>query len=106
MPVGGAGVWLLWIIRVYLSRVTVAAPRRRGRTVARAILGAVVYLTGVGLMIYAIPAQADTYLPGGLLAGAGAGLQGPALLELVRDRKRRRARAMVRQEVTLSSHAE
>ena len=66
------------------------APPRRGRTLARAIVGGAVYLTGIGLLIYAIPAQADTYVPGGLLAGIGAGLQGPALLTLLRARKRRR----------------
>lgn len=67
-----------------------AAPR--GRTLARAIIGVAVYLTGVGLMVYAIPTRADTYMPGGLLAGVGAGLQGPALLTLFRARKRRRAK--------------
>lgn len=62
---------------------------RRGRTLARAIIGGAVYLTGVGLLLYAIPADSETYLPGGLLAGIGAGLQGPALLTLLRERKRR-----------------
>jgi hypothetical protein len=60
------------------------------RTLARAIIGGVVYLTGVGLLAYAIPAESDSYLPGGLLAGLGAGLQGPALLKLARARARRR----------------
>lgn len=68
-----------------------AAPGR-GRTLARAIIGVAVYLTGIGLMIYAIHAETDTYLPGGLLAGVGAGLQGPAFLTLLRARRRRRSR--------------
>lgn len=66
-------------------------PRRR--TLARAIVGGAVYLTGVGLIMYAIPAKSETYLPGGLLAGLGAGLQGPALLTLMRGRKRRKREA-------------
>jgi hypothetical protein len=70
--------------------VSVAAARL-GRTWARAIVGGAVYLSGVGLMVYAIPAQSESYLPGGLLAGLGAGLQGPAVLKLMRNRKRRRA---------------
>jgi len=68
--------------------VSHAAPRR---TLLRAIFGGAVYLTGVGLLLYAIPTRSDTYLPGVLLAGVGAGLQSPALLTLLRARKRRRA---------------
>jgi len=51
------------------------------------------YLTGCGLMVYAIPTTARTYLPGMLFAAVGAGMMGPALLTLFRARKRRRARA-------------
>ena len=86
-------------------RVTYAVPRR-GRTLARAIIGGAVYLTGVGLLVYAVPAQADTYLPGGLLAGIGAGLQGPALLTLARARTRARARARARKKSTVEARRE